>query len=199
MTTNRRELLLKALPSCALMCAGCTGASAAQKGAQAAPAKHKFSEKSEMTYEQVYQFAYGDFIPLMKSLAEELGKEKFDALLKRATSRVAVEQTKRLAQKLPKNDLAAFLTPLKSPSPLWQHVLTWQIVEETEKAVEIKVTECLWAKTFRDAGAGDIGYAAICYSDFASAPAFNPKMKMTRTKTLMQGHDCCNHRWTLET
>jgi hypothetical protein len=199
MTSNRRELLLKVFPSCALMCAGCTGASAAQNSGQAAAAKHKFSEKSEMTYEQVYQFAFGEFVALMNSLAEELGREKFDALLKRAASRATVEQMKKLSQKLPKNDLAAFLTPLKSPSPLWQHALTWQMVEETERAVEIKVTECLWAKTFRHAGAGDIGYAAICYSDFASAPAFNPKMKMTRTKTLMQGHDCCNHRWTLET
>jgi hypothetical protein len=72
------------------------------------------------------------------------------------------------------------------------------MVEDTERAAEMKVTECLWAKTFRDAGAGDIGYALMCHGDFATAPAFNAKMKMTRTKTLMQGHDCCNPRWTLQ-
>jgi hypothetical protein len=66
------------------------------------------------------------------------------------------------------------------------------------RKVEIKITECLWAKTFRAANAADIGYATICYSDFAGAVAFNPKMRLVRTKTLMQGHDCCNHRWVLE-
>jgi len=198
MTTDRRELLFKIFPSCALMCAGCGGAAAAQKSAEAAKGKHKFSEKSEMTYEQIYQFAYGGFIPLMKNLAEEVGKARFEEMLKRAASKAAVEETKQLVAKLPKNDLAAYLAPLKSPNPLWQHALTWQVVEESERVAEVKITECLWAKTFRDAGAGDIGYAAICHGDFAGAPAFNPKMKMTRTKTLMQGHDCCNHRWTLQ-
>ncbi len=199
MTTNRRELLLKALPSCALMCAGCTGASAAQKSVQAAPAKHKFSEKSEMTYEEIYEFAYGGLIPALKNMAEELGRDKFDALLKRAASKASAQGTKESAAKLPKADLAAFMAPLKSKSPFWQHVLTVELVEDTPQAAEVKVTECLWAKTFRAAGAGGIGYALVCHPDFAAAPAFNPKMKMTRTKTLMQGQDCCNHRWTLET
>jgi hypothetical protein len=199
MTTDRRELLLKIFPACALMCAGCGGASAAQKSAQASPRKHKFAEKSEMTYEQIYEFAYGGFIPLMKNLAEELGKDKFDALLRRASSKASAQETKQRAAKLPQRDLAALLAPLRSRDPLWAHVLTWEMVEETEKVAAIKVTECLWAKTFREAGAADIGYAAVCHPDFAAAPAFNPQMKMLRTKTLMQGHDCCNHRWTLET
>jgi hypothetical protein len=188
MTTDRRELLLKIFPGCALMCAGCGPAAAAA-------AKHKFSEKSEMTYEQIYQFAFGGFIPIMKNLAEELGKDKFDALLKKATSQAGVQAAKEQATKLGKNDLAAFMVPMKTNDPFWRHVLTFEFVEETAKAAEIKVTECLWAKTFREAGAADIGYAAVCH--FAFAAAFNPKMKMIRTKTLMQGHDCCNHRYVM--
>jgi hypothetical protein len=180
------------------LCAGRGGGAAAQKTAEAAKGKHKFSEKSEMTYEQIFGFAYQGFIPLMKGLSEELGKDKFEALLKKVASRTAAEQARQQAAKLGKNDLAAFLAPLKSKDPLWQHVLTFAFVEDTGKAVEVRVTECLWAKTFREAGAADIGYAAICHPDFATAPAFNPKMRMTRTQTLMQGHDCCNHRWTLQ-
>jgi len=63
---------------------------------------------------------------------------------------------------------------------------------------EIRVTECLWAKTFRDAKAGDIGYATICYQDYAMSQGFSSKLKMIRSKTLMQGHDYCNHRWVWE-
>lgn len=66
------------------------------------------------------------------------------------------------------------------------------------KAVELKVSECLWAKTFRGAEAGDLGNALVCDSDYAAAEGFNPKMRMIRSKTLMQGHDCCNHRYVLE-
>ena len=84
------------------------------------------------------------------------------------------------------------------PEYFWSHVLTSQWVEKTERAAEIRVTECLWAATFRAAGAADIGYATVCHPDFAAATAFNPKMRMLRTKTLMQGHDCCNHRWVID-
>jgi hypothetical protein len=41
----------------------------------------------------------------------------------------------------------------------------------------------------------DIGYAVICHPDFASAEGYSTKLRLVRTKTLMQGHDCCNHRW----
>ena len=72
-------------------------------------------------------------------------------------------------------------------------------MEDTKTAFEVKVTECIWAKTFHDLKAPDIGYAMVCHADFAIATAFNPKMKLIRSKTLMQGHDCCNHRWVMET
>ena len=66
------------------------------------------------------------------------------------------------------------------------------------RRVEVRVTRCLWAETFRGADAADIGYAFVCHPDFASTTAFNPKMRMIRTKTLMQGHEYCNHRWVGE-
>ena len=80
----------------------------------------------------------------------------------------------------------------------WSHVLSMKRVESTPTAVEVRVTECLWVSTFRAADAADIGYACICHPDFASTTAFNPKMRMIRTKTLMQGHEYCNHRWIME-
>jgi hypothetical protein len=46
--------------------------------------------------------------------------------------------------------------------------------------------------------AADIGFATVCFTDYATAAAFNPKLKMIRSKTLMQGHDCCNHRYVME-
>ena len=70
-----------------------------------------------------------------------------------------------------------------------------EIVEDTEKAFELKITECIWASTFLNAKAGDIGYASVCFGDYAWAEGFNPKIKMIRDKTLMQGHELCNHRY----
>lgn len=72
------------------------------------------------------------------------------------------------------------------------------MIEDTPQAFEVKITECLWAKTYRDFNAADLGYILSCYPDYASTKAFNPKMRMIQTKTLMQGDDCCNHRIVME-
>ena len=46
--------------------------------------------------------------------------------------------------------------------------------------------------------AARIGYSYICYADYATAQAFNPKIVMRRSKTLMQGDSYCNHRYEME-
>jgi hypothetical protein len=98
----------------------------------------------------------------------------------------------------PQRDLASFALRIKS-GPVWRHALVFDIVEESAVAFEIRVSQCLWAKTFRAENAADIGYAAICHPDYLSSTTYNPKMQLKRTKTLMRGDDCCNHRWVMET
>ena len=152
-----------------------------------------------MSFKEVYEFAYKEgFIPVMQNLADDLGKENFIEMLKRAGSKSAAQYARNMAQNLPRNDLAAFTADLRKPTHFWKHVLTFDIVEDTDKAFEMKITECLWAKIFRDAKASDIGYAAICHPDYAMTQAFNPKIRTIRSKTLMQGHDYCNPRWVWE-
>jgi hypothetical protein len=45
---------------------------------------------------------------------------------------------------------------------------------------------------FRDGDAADIGYAMVCYPDYAVAKGLNPKLQLIRAKTLMQGDDSCS-------
>ena len=160
--------------------------------------KHKFSEDAGMTFQEVYDFAFGRFISLMQNLAKELGEDCFTAMLKRAASEAAVQSGRSRAENVPKNDLAGFTAWAKDPDRFWQHVRTHDAVKHTDTALEIRVTECLWAKTFREGDASDIGYATICYPEYDHCQAFNPQIKLIRTKTLMQGDDCCNHRWVWE-
>jgi hypothetical protein len=76
--------------------------------------------------------------------------------------------------------------------------LTFDIVQDSDKVFEMRVSECLWAKTFKEANAADIGFKLICSEDYVTAEAFNPNIKLIRDKTLMQGHDCCNHRYVVK-
>jgi hypothetical protein len=169
---------------------------------KSASEKHKFMEDSEMSYEEVYNFAYnGWFIPFMKNLADIIGEDKFINFLKKTSSKIGAESGKKWEESLPNNDFSTFVKTSRSllaENRFWKHILTHEIIEASEKVYEVKYTECLWAKTFRDANASDIGYACVCNCDFSEISSFNPKIELLRTKTLMQGHDCCNFRWVLE-
>jgi L-2-amino-thiazoline-4-carboxylic acid hydrolase len=202
---GRRDFLRALLPAGALVCLGGPVLSWAQEKEKAKPAaeplamKHKFLVSADVTFEDMFNFAYRDsFIPLMLVLANAGGREKFIEILKKGSAEAASLGLQNAAKSLPKRDLATFVTPLKNPDHFWKHVLTLAVIEDSPKAFEIKVTECLWAKTFRTMNAADIGFATICFPDYAAAGAFNPKLKLVRTKTLMQGHDCCNHRYVME-
>ena len=160
--------------------------------------KHKFMEGSNMSFQEVYDFAFKYNIPIFKKLAKELGEDQFLETLKKVGYQSALQLGQEYALHLPCNDLAAFTANLRDPDYFWKHVLAYEIVEDTPQAFEVKVTECLWAKTFREIEAAEIGYLLSCYPDYASCQGFNPKITMTRSKTIMQGDNYCNHRWVWE-
>jgi len=198
---NRRQFM-KLLSAGSLFCLGCGHLCAFPQSEEKTPAsakKHKFQEDAQMTFEQFFSAAYQSDVQIMNILAEKIGKDKFITMLKEASAEIAAAAAKQLASSLPKNDLAGFVSSLKKPGYFLNHALTLEIVEDTDTTFEAKIIECIWAKTFRDLKAPDIGYAMMCHTDFAMAPAYNPKLKLARTKTLMQGHDCCNHRYVMET
>jgi len=199
---SRRAFLKNALPAGGLFCLGCCGLFAQERTqTQPKPAgqKHKFQEDSGMSFQEVFKFAYEEFIGLMQFFAGQVGKEKLLEMLKRDSEEYAVREAQQYLKKLQKNDFATFKAQAKEkPSRFWEHVLTKVITEDTDLSFGYKITECLYAKTFRNFGAADIGYAYSCYYDFPAAQAYNPKLKLIRTKTLMAGDDCCNPRYVWE-
>ena len=74
--------------------------------------------------------------------------------------------------------LTVYSTEDKSLLEEWSDRLTYEILKENENIFEYKITECLWAKTFREADTSEIGDASICYWDYPAARKFNPKLKL---------------------
>jgi hypothetical protein len=153
--------------------------------------KHKFQRDFCQTYEDAFRWRFDYYINIMERFSGYLGRDKLFEMIRRAVD----ENNKRIATDNPEHSLASFVEYGKKA---YENMMLYGVIEESEKVYEMKVTECLWAKTFRDQNAANIGYATICHGDFTEARAYHPKLKLERTKTLMQGHDCCNHRWTWE-
>jgi len=199
---GRRRFLLRDFPAGTLLFLGCAGpfSRAAAQSAQAPePPKHKFLEDSGMNFEDVFRFAYKEFIETMQFFGRQLGKDRLLEMLRKDSEEYAVREAQEYLKKLKANDFATFKEMAKEkPNRFWEHVQTKAIIEETESTFAKNVTECLFAKTFRDCGAANIGYAYSCYYDFPAAQAYSPKLKLTRTKTLMAGDDCCDFRYVWE-
>jgi len=197
---NRRQFLTGILPAGTLLCLGCCnvfGFTQSQEKTKATSDKHKFQQNSNLTFEQAFQFAYQGNIGILQKLADDIGKDKFIEMLKKAASEFAAEGIKQALNRLPNNDFATFVN-LFVDNPQFKNTFTFDVVEQSNNVFEIKVTECLWAKTVRglsQPNAAELGYASICYPDYAVAKAFNPKLRMVHDKTLMKRHAYCNHRY----
>jgi len=167
--------------------------------AVAQPLRRKFDEAlpNTPTYRQMIQTRYRDFIPLILQLNRTLGHEKTVEILSAYSEGRAREGARGVAQRM--GDDFAALKRFFSPSyPAAGNTLVFDIVESTDTVHELRVTECLWAQAWRDAGAGAEGFAAVCHGDYTFAKAFNPRIEMVRDKTLMQGDAYCNHRYLLK-
>ncbi len=198
---ERRRFLATLMPACALTCLGgrsILGANILSVPEAAQEAKHKFDAPFDrpITFRQFFGVRYGEFLRLARALEKEMGQEKFMAFLKKKTEDELFQLGQQQAKQSPDPNFATYVNTFKGPN--YDKTLTMEIVEDTDKAFELKVTECIWATTFLQAKAGEIGYAAVCFGDYAWAQGFNSKIKLVRDKTLMQGHDLCNHRYVWE-
>ena len=112
------------------------------------------------------------------------------------------ESTTNRLRNVEKRDVESLISNFWEPmsgSPLWSRTIPVKIIEKSPSHGIVRMNDCLVAKAIRDAGAVDIGYAAICYADFAVAHAFNPDIELTRNKCLIKGDDCCYFEYSLKT
>jgi hypothetical protein len=199
-SSSRRQFLTHVLPVGTFLCLGSQNLWASlqsnPKNRVHAPT-HKFFEDSEMSFRALFKFTFQNYyIPCLERLAGEIGRDKLIEMVKRLTSEAVANRQKESTKNLPNTDFETFLARSKSGMNRFvKHVLTWEDGEQTEKSVRTKFSECLWATTFREVDASDIGYAAICYPDYAAASAFNSRIKLIRPTTLMEGHDCCDFQY----
>ncbi|MBI5958310.1 MAG: L-2-amino-thiazoline-4-carboxylic acid hydrolase [Chloroflexi bacterium] len=133
----------------------------------------------------------GQRAQLFKKLVDEFGPRVLEI-----TQQNLIEEVRAWIESLPlpQRNLPAML------HILWNQVgtdLDYTIEEQTPEHMKMCVTRCMWADEFRKRDAGDIGYSFYCASDYGYCQGLNPKIKFSRTKTLMQGDDCCDHTYDL--
>jgi len=194
---GRRRLLTRGLPLATIACLGCR-ALAAQTLAPGGASK--FQESPGMTTEETYAFFYYTFIPVLQSLSKEMGPERFLAALTKAVGENTGQMIAAAAKDSPTRDMKSWAALFQSilGTPPFNKALDGEVVERSDRVLELKFTACLPAKLLRAMNAADIGYALECSGSEAAARAFNPRIRASNPKNMMKGDAFCIERFVLE-
>ena len=134
--------------------------------------------------------------PLIKAFMAEIGDERALEIAREVIVSLARESGEMLHQLAGENSLEQFARGL----PLWNRddALIFDILESTSEKLSMNVTRCRYAEMYKELGLADLGFTLSCGRDYAMVEGFNPKIKLERTQTIMEGSDHCDFRYTLE-
>lgn len=128
--------------------------------------------------------------PLIRAYAKEIGEQKAIAIAQSVITKLAREHGAQLAEMVGGNSLQ-HLSEIDRvfSSDNSQDI---EVLEETKSKSISNVTRCAYVDMYKELDMLDLGYVLSCGRDFEMIRGFNPKMKLRRTKTLMEGYDHCD-------
>jgi hypothetical protein len=133
--------------------------------------------------------------PFVQALARELGQERGSEIVRDIIESLAKESGVDMATLLKGNTIAHFAKGLK----YWMqdNALEIEVLEQTDVTLSFNVVRCRYAEMYKRLGLENLGKYLSCARDFAFMTGFNPNIRLTRTKTIMEGAGYCDFRYQL--
>jgi hypothetical protein len=138
---------------------------------------------------------------ILKEVYETLrashGEEVAKKTIAESVRRSAIEQARQFAAAAPGGtSLKAF----QDVMPLWTKggALEIEVKEQTDTSFTFNVVRCRYAETYKAMGLGEIGHLLSCNRDGAFCEGYDPKLKLERSQTIMQGASHCDFKYRYE-
>jgi len=133
--------------------------------------------------------------PLLEVFADEFGQEITYEIARRAIVQMAEEQGQQLAAQPGAHGLQEFAGVLES----WTQdgALELDVIESNAERLAFDVNRCRYAEMYASLGCQELGTLLSCSRDYAFAAGFNPEIELVRTQTIMNGDDCCDFRFRI--
>ena len=129
-----------------------------------------------------------------REFMSELGKDRALEVMKRGFEKLQTRHGRDLARQLGDNSLEALAAHYHATVPGKDYQ---EILEVSDRHIALKITRCRALEAFRELGVPGL-CRLFCESDHAFIKAFNPQLRLVRTKTIAAGDDCCDHIWMKE-
>jgi regulator of protease activity HflC (stomatin/prohibitin superfamily) len=132
--------------------------------------------------------------PIYDELRRAIGEDKARNILRRAIRRAAIDAGTQFASRA---EGEADLESFKAILPLWtkDDALTIEVIDDAPGVLDFNVKRCRYAETYRAMGLGEIGDILSCNRDGAFCEGYDPRIKLTRTQTIMGGASHCDFRY----
>jgi len=160
-----------------------------------------WSNPFHMSYEEAFKWQFNELIALFRETEKDYGYQKAVELGRRTREGIIKKEIQALKKRFGEvNCLEDFLVISRflRDTPIYRNARTVTDIVETSEEYSYKVTSCLWAKTFRELEASDLGVDVCCHSAYCMAREYSPKLVFTRTQTIMEGAPHCDYRYTWE-
>ncbi len=134
-------------------------------------------------------------MPVLTAFIKQYGKEQTVKTVDPVIQELAREGGVQLAKALGGNTIGHFAKGLS----LWtrEDALRLDVKEQTETKFAFNVTRCRYAEMYKELGVQEYGALLSCGRDAALIVGFNPKIRFTRTQTIMSGASYCDFRYEL--
>jgi hypothetical protein len=134
---------------------------------------------------------------LISAFADKIGYDEAVDIAKEVIREDAILSGKTLAEEYSGNTIVELSKIVKE---VWakDDALEIKIIKETDKELFFDITSCGYVGIYEKLGVRKLGCILSCIRDFYFLEGFNPRITLKRTKTLMEGDDCCNFRYTRE-
>lgn len=134
---------------------------------------------------------------LIREFAKAMGQEAALEIAMQAIREDARQSGRALAKQFGGNGLAELGKVVKE---VWSEgeAVSIRLLEESAERLSFDVARCRYAEMYEEHGMKELGSCLSCSRDGAFMEGFNPRIRLSRTQTIMEGAPYCDFRFTLE-
>ena len=135
--------------------------------------------------------------PVMREFSKIVGKKEALAVLIEINQEEAFERGRNMAKDEPGNAIEILAKDVST----WGEGGGWEmnVLEKTPTTYFFNVTRCPYYDKYRELGLEEFGVELSCCRDEPFAQGIDPRLKLVRTMTIMEGGDICDFRYHLLT
>lgn len=136
-------------------------------------------------------------VPVIRTVSKKIGRNEALKILKEVNEQEAFQRGQSLKKKEVQNGIAELAREVAS----WGEGGKWEmdILEQTPTTYFFNVVQCPYYEKYRELGLLDFGVELSCCRDKPFAEGFNSRLKLVRSKTIMEGDEYCDFRYYLNT